>query len=200
MEAALRQALAGCVAPVDVVAAALARVPAGQARALFTAPLVPAAVLVGLRRGAGGLQVILTRRADQLRDHPGQISFPGGRIAAADADPVATALREAAEEIGLAATAIEVLGCLDAHAVVTGFAVCPVVALVATDAVLTPHAGEVAEIFEVPLAFLAEPGRLQVTERSLRGVRLQTAGYQFGRHHIWGATAQMLRSLLEKLA
>jgi 8-oxo-dGTP pyrophosphatase MutT (NUDIX family) len=109
-----------------------------------------------------------------------------------------TALREAEEEVGLPATAVEVLGCLDVEPVVTGYAVCPVVGIVATPVVLTPSAAEVAEVFAVPIAFLQDPANRQAGEREVRGLRLPVVSYRFGRHDIWGATARMLNILAAK--
>jgi 8-oxo-dGTP pyrophosphatase MutT (NUDIX family) len=200
VEDALRRALAGTAPPPNLAEAALARLPPLVVARLFDRPLVPAAVLVGLQPMAGGgLQVILTRRNEQLRDHPGQISFPGGRLEPGDPDPIATALREAREEVGLLPGAIEVLGCLEAQAVVTGFAVCPVVALVSEAVDLRPEPLEVAEIFTVPLSHLAREGALEVTEREVRGVLLNSVAYRYGGHHIWGATAHMLAALVERI-
>jgi 8-oxo-dGTP pyrophosphatase MutT (NUDIX family) len=199
VEDALRRALAGTAPPADLPASALARLPPAVAARLFTRPLIPAAVLIGLRPGASGLEVILTLRTAHLRDHAGQISFPGGRLEAADADPIATALREAEEEVGLPPAAVEVLGCLDPHSVVTGFAVCPVVGRVPAELTLRPDPYEVAEIFTVPLDWLARPGSRQEGDRQVNGLTVRTVTYAFGRYQIWGATAHMLDSLLEKI-
>jgi 8-oxo-dGTP pyrophosphatase MutT (NUDIX family) len=199
VEAALRRALAGRSPPADLAAAALARLPPGTATTFFARPLVPAAVLVGLRPGPEGLAVILTRRTEQLRDHPGQISFPGGRIDPGDRDPVATALREAGEEVALPPTAVEVIGCLPAQPVVTGFAVCPVVGFVAPGVALVPEAGEVAEVFEVPLGALADPACRSFLDRPGPSLRLRTLVFDHGPYRIWGATAHILADLLEIL-
>jgi 8-oxo-dGTP pyrophosphatase MutT (NUDIX family) len=114
-------------------------------------------VLVPLVHRAEGMQVLLTLRAAHLRAHGGQISFPGGRAEPHDADPAATALREAAEEVGLAPACVEVLGQMPRYATVTGFIVTPVVALVQTPFDLALDRAEVDEAFEVPLAFLMDP-------------------------------------------
>ena len=108
---------------------------------------------------ATGSTVLLTQRTDHLTDHPGQISFPGGRVEAGDADATATALREAQEEIGLGAAHVEVLGSLPTYTTGTGFIVTPVVALVRPGFALQPDPFEVAEVFEVPLAFLMDPAQ-----------------------------------------
>jgi 8-oxo-dGTP pyrophosphatase MutT (NUDIX family) len=107
------------------------------------------------------LQVLLTRRSSQLRDHAGQISFPGGRAEPGDADEIATALREAEEEIGLVAAHLEVIGCLPSYHTVSTYVITPVVALAHPPFELNPHAGEVAEAFEVPLDFLLDPANHQ---------------------------------------
>ena len=120
-----------------------------------------ASVLVPLVERADGLHVLLTQRAERLRDHAGQVSFPGGRAEPDDADPVATALREAAEEIGLAGDSAEVLGSLPSYATVTSYVVTPVVALLKPPLVLQLDPGEVDAAFEVPLQYLMTPAHHQ---------------------------------------
>lgn len=165
----------------------------------------PAAVLVPLVPRPDGLQVLLTRRAAHLAKHPGQIAFPGGRSDPGDADAVATALREAQEEIGLAPASVEVLGRLPPYHTVTGYAVTPVVGLVAQPH-LVLHAGEVDEAFEVPLAFLMDPANHRRHLWTQDGVTRDYhsmpwtppgggAGKEPGAYFIWGATAAMLRNL-----
>jgi 8-oxo-dGTP pyrophosphatase MutT (NUDIX family) len=185
--------------PVDLAGEALARLPRAAAEALFPAALVPAAVLVGLTLRDGDWEVLLTRRTDHLRDHPGQISFPGGRLEGADGGLLATALRETEEEVGIAREFIEVIGYLPPHAVVTGFAVSPVVALLHPGFTLRPDPTEVAEIFGVPLAYLLQTARFVESRRTVRGVELPVYACQFGQHRIWGATAHILKSLCEDL-
>jgi len=153
--------------------------------------------------------VLLTQRTHHLNDHPGQISFPGGRAEASDADAVATALREAHEEIGLEAFEVEVLGSLPTYTTSTGFVVTPVVALVQPGATLRPDPFEVAEVFEVPLAWLMDPAHHQRHAFEFGGARREffsipwTGSDANGvprRYFIWGATAAMLRNLYRFLA
>lgn len=163
-----------------------------------------AAVLMPLVRRAGQLTLLLTRRTDHLRDHAGQISFPGGRVEPEDDGPVATALRETEEEIGLARRHIEVIGQLPVYSTVTAFQVTPVVALVEPDFTLQLDSFEVAEAFEVPLAFLMDPAHhrhhrfeLGGVERRFLSMPWQTAEREY---FIWGATAAMLRNFYRLLA
>ncbi|KFN45202.1 hypothetical protein N790_10225 [Arenimonas malthae CC-JY-1] len=159
----------------------------------------PAAVLVALVERAGGPQVLLTRRTEALRHHAGQIAFPGGRIEADDADPVAAALREAQEEVGLAAALSSPLGYLDPFVTITGFHVFPVVASVAGGFVPVPDPGEVAEAFEVPLGFLLDPGNVHSLEVDFQGRRRHVLEFRYGGHRIWGATAAMLVNFRHRL-
>jgi 8-oxo-dGTP pyrophosphatase MutT (NUDIX family) len=166
-------------------------------------PVRPAAVLVPLVAHPGAATVLLTERTSHLHDHAGQVSFPGGRMDEGDADAVATALRETAEEIGLAAAHIEVIGHLPPYLTASSYRVTPVVALVRPGFTLQLDTFEVAEAFEVPLAFLMDP-------RHHQRHRVQFAGqartyyampWQAQRpHFIWGATAAMLRNLYRFLA
>ena len=185
--------------PADLPRDALARLAPGLSRQLFTGPLVPAAVLVGLVPGETGCEVLFTRRTDQLRDHPGQISFPGGRLESADETPLEAALREAREEIGLDRQYIDVIGYLPPYPVVTGFAVSPVVAVLRPGFELKADPVEVAEIFGVPLDYLLDPANFVAGERMVRGVNLRVYSCQFGPHVIWGATAQILFGLQEMI-
>jgi 8-oxo-dGTP pyrophosphatase MutT (NUDIX family) len=161
--------------------------------------LSAAAVLVGLVDRGAGEQVLLTRRNEGLRHHAGQISFPGGRIEDSDVDPVAAALREASEEIGLLPAQASVLGYLDSFTTITGFHVYPVVAQVAADFRARPDPSEVDEVFEVPLSFLLEPGNARRVELEFRGARRSVLEFRFQQHRVWGATAAMLVNLRERL-
>jgi 8-oxo-dGTP pyrophosphatase MutT (NUDIX family) len=158
-----------------------------------------AAVLIGLVDRGEGAQVVLTRRTEGLRHHGGQISFPGGRIEAGDADPVAAALREAHEEIGLDPAQAEALGYLDPLVTITGFHVYPVVAAIAADFQARPDPSEVDEAFEVPLAFLLAPENARRVELEFRGHRRSVLEFQFGAWRVWGATASMLVNLRQRL-
>jgi len=171
-------------------------VPWGQS----TAALRPAAVLVPLIERPQGLAVILTKRASHLKHHPGQIAFPGGKADAGDADCTATALREANEEIGLAPDNVAVLGTLPFHHTVTDFKVTPVVGRVLAPFTPTPEAGEVSEVFEVPLAHLSDPANFIVEGRFWGGSKRYYYTIPYGPYYIWGATARILRGFAERLA
>ncbi len=168
-----------------------------------------AAVLVPLVAHEQGTTVLLTRRTDHLRDHAGQISFPGGRTEASDSDAQHTALREAEEEVGLVRPDVDVIGSLPVYVTVTGFHVTPVVALVRPGFTLALDAFEVAEAFEVLLAFLMDPAHhrrhaFDAGGEQRRFLSMPWTGLDAqGRSHeyfIWGATAAMLRNLYAFLA
>lgn len=163
-----------------------------------------AAVLLPLVRRDAGLNLLLTRRTDHLRDHAGQISFPGGRVEPEDDGPVATALRETEEEIGLSRQHIEVIGQLPVYSTVTAFQVTPVVGLVEPGFTLKLDDFEVAEAFEVPLAFLMNPAhhrhhrfKFAGAERRFLSMPWQGEGREY---FIWGATAAMLRNFYRLLS
>ena len=162
-------------------------------------PLIPAAVLFPIVLRDGGQMVLLTQRTAHLRDHAGQISFPGGRVEAGDLSPSHTALRETEEEIGLPRERIEILGFLPEYRTGTGFCVTPVVALVQPPFELQPDPFEVAEVFEVPLAFLLDPANHQQHSLHYRGALRNYFAMPYGDYFIWGATAGMIRSLSERL-
>jgi 8-oxo-dGTP pyrophosphatase MutT (NUDIX family) len=171
--------------------------------------LRPASVLVPLVLRPEGIRVLLTQRTEHLRDHAGQVAFPGGRVEPDDADDVAAALREAEEEIGLPRRTVDVIGRLPGYATITGFRVTPVVALVTPPFALRLDAHEVADAFEVPLQFLMTPAHHQRHEFEWQGQRRQFLSMPWHgqgsdghprRYFIWGATASMLRNLYGFLA
>jgi len=151
-----------------------------------------AAVLVPLVNRQDGLAVLFTQRSADLPDHPGQISFPGGRVEPDDAHVEDAALRETEEEIGLSRGRISVLGRLADYETVTGYRVTPVVGWVEPPFVLKPDPVEVADVFEVPLSFLLDPSNQQRHFRMLGTLRRDYHAIPFGEHYIWGATAAML--------
>jgi 8-oxo-dGTP pyrophosphatase MutT (NUDIX family) len=158
--------------------------------------LRPAAVLVPVTDRS---DVILTKRSARLKHHPGQIAFPGGRQDPADASLADAALREAEEEIDLPRERVEILGSLPPHETVTGYTVAPFLALVEGDAPLRPEAGEVAEIFRIPLAQVTDPARFRVEARLWRGQWRHYFTVPCGPYYIWGATARILRGLAERM-
>lgn len=162
-------------------------------------PLTPAAVLFPIVLRDDGHTVLLTQRAAHLRDHPGQISFPGGRVEDADFSPLHTALRETEEEIGLSRDRITVLGYLPEYRTGTGFRVTPVVALVTPPVELRTDPFEVAEVFEVPLSFLLDPVNHRRHALHYRGTLRQFHSMPYGDYFIWGATAGMIKSLFDRL-
>lgn len=161
--------------------------------------MIPAAVLVPLIDRPGGVSVLLTRRAEELEVHPGQISFPGGRAQGEDGGPVETALREAGEEIGLARRHVEIVGRLDLYETVTGFLITPVVGLISPGFSITLDESEVAEIFEVPLDFVLDPANHGRDSRLYQGVERHYYVLAYKDRYIWGATAGILVNLYNKL-
>ncbi len=161
--------------------------------------LTPAAVLFPIVQRDDGQTVLLTQRTAHLKDHGGQISFPGGRVETEDQTPVHTALRETEEEIGLAREHVEVLGFLPEYRTGTGFRVTPVVALITPPFDLALDPFEVAEAFEVPLDFLLDPANHKRHSLHYRGALRHFFAMPYGDYFIWGATAGMIRSLTERL-
>ena len=162
--------------------------------------LTPASVLFPVVLREPEPSVLLTRRTEHLKDHPGQISFPGGRVEVDDASPAHTALRETEEEIGLSSAHIEVIGYLPDYLTVTGFCVTPVVALVTPPFTLRRDPIEVAEVFEVPLAFLMDVANHQQHFAFYRGKQRPYLAMPYGDYFIWGATAGIIGALSRALA
>ncbi len=158
-----------------------------------------AAVLCPLVPRDTGLHVMLTVRSAQLKVHAGQIAFPGGKIDPSDASPLAAALREADEEIGLPAEDVDILGMLDLYDTSTGFVVRPFIGMVDPRFVPMPHEGEVAEVFEVPFDFLMDIGNHERIERVHEGRVRRFYQMVHGKYRIWGATAGMLRNLAHRI-
>jgi 8-oxo-dGTP pyrophosphatase MutT (NUDIX family) len=162
-------------------------------------PPRPAAVLVGIVPRPEGLAVLLTQRTEHLAKHAGQIAFPGGKVDAGDASPVAAALREASEEIGLEARFVEPLGFLDAYRTGTGFHIMPVVAIVTPGFVLRPNVAEVADTFEVPLGFVMDASNHRRHTRPWRGRERAYYAIPYQERYIWGVTAGILKNMHERL-
>ena len=158
-----------------------------------------AAVLIPVIAHPEGLTVLFTQRTTTLKSHAGQVSFPGGRAEPGDASAEFTALREAAEEIGLAADRVEILGRLPDYRTRTGFRVTPVIGVATPPLALAPDPREVESVFEVPLDFLLDPRNRERRTREFQGMSIGFYVYQYQGHVIWGATAGMLVNLYRML-
>ncbi len=161
-------------------------------------PLRPAAVLVPIV-AREPLTVLFTLRTQHLASHAGQVSFPGGKIDDTDESAVATALREAQEEVALTSDEIEPLGFLDTYRTSTGYSVAPLVALISPDHMAMPNPHEVADIFEVPLAFLMNPDNISLNARIWLGRERQFYAFTYETRYIWGATAGILNNMRNRL-
>ncbi len=168
-----------------------------ELRRYFPPQPVAASVLIPLVAHPGEPTVLLTRRARELRNHAGQVSFPGGRIEAEDSDPAQAALRETREEIGLDARFVSIIGFLPDHMVISGFRVTPVVARVTPGFQLRIDREEVEDAFEVPLSFVFDPLNHRMRRHRFRDtdVEVEMVDIPYGEHNIWGATAGMLMTL-----
>jgi 8-oxo-dGTP pyrophosphatase MutT (NUDIX family) len=162
------------------------------------APPKPAAVLVPVI-AREPLSVLFTLRTAHLASHAGQVSFPGGKIDDTDESAIATALREAHEEVALTSDQIEPLGFLDTYRTSTGYSVAPLVALVSPDHAATPNPDEVDDIFEVPLAYLMDPGNIAINRRIWLGRERQFYEFTYETRYIWGATAGILNNMRNRL-
>ncbi len=157
--------------------------------------LYPAAVLIPLIERAEGTRVLLTRRTDHLNNHPGQISFPGGRADEGDASPVGTALREAFEEVGICSEKTTIIGALPQRDTITGFRVMPIIAFIDPKTAFIADEFEVAELLEVPLEFILDTANYRQQSIFYKGQERSFWELMFGSYRIWGATAGMLRDL-----
>ena len=161
--------------------------------------LTEAGVLVALVERPDGVNPILTKRAAHLSNHPGQISFPGGKCERDDADIVFTALREAKEEIGLNPEIVNVLGSLPTHDTITGFKITPTVGWIETGWYGVADPSEVSEIFEVPLVHIMTPKNFHIQTRVWKGINRSYYSLPYGPYYIWGATACILRGLARQM-
>ena len=161
--------------------------------------LRPAGVLAPVIRRDEVYHLILTKRSSALKHHPGQIAFPGGKQDETDTDVVATALREAHEEIGLPPQTVEVLGTLPQHETVTGFQMTPVIGLVTAPFDVVAEPGEVEEVFSVPLEHVLDTAKYGVQSRRWRGQTRAYFAVPFGPYYIWGATARILRAWSDRM-
>jgi len=159
----------------------------------------PASVLIPIIKHSGEATMLLTHRASHLKDHAGQIAFPGGKIAPDDSSPLAAALREAEEEIGLDRRFVEPIGFLDPYLSSTGFRIVPVVAFVEPEHTLTIDPSEVESVFEVPLRFLMNPIHHETHHREWRGKDRAYYAMPYQGHYIWGVTAGIIRNLYERV-
>ncbi len=193
------EAVAAALRPLSAPPAAPGSNHADVTALLGTAERRSAAVLLGIRDGVQP-RVVLTVRNVRLQLHAGQVSFPGGGSEAVDGgSALATALRESEEEIGLERSQVTPLGFLDCLETVSGFCVTPVVARIDARAILYPAPDEVAEVFEVPLAFFMDPANLRSYSMAFRGVQRPMLEFVHGGHRIWGATASIMFNLLQRM-
>jgi 8-oxo-dGTP pyrophosphatase MutT (NUDIX family) len=170
-----------------------------SARAFAPRKLAPSAVLLPIVAHAEPT-ILFTRRSEHLPRHAGQVSFPGGGVQDGDASLVDTALRELAEETGIAADFVTVMGFLDVYETGTGYAILPVVGLLSEGFALKPDAREVAHVFEVPLAFFLDPANRQEHVLEWKGGMRRVYAFEAETHYIWGATASILVNLAQRLS
>ena len=165
--------------------------------AVKTENLIEAAVLIPIVERNDGLKVILTKRSNNLKQHPGQISFPGGKSEKTDKSLVATALRETKEEIGINDKNVEILGQLSQHVTITGFKITPFIGRIRMGFSTEIQTSEVSEIFEVPLSYLSNPRNFRVESVKWKGKKRLFYSIPYGPYYIWGATARILKNLAD---
>ncbi len=168
-------------------------------RSAADTPLRAASVLVPLVDHPDETTVLLTQRSQHLPSHAGQVSFPGGRVDPVDIDPVATALRETREEVGISADFISPIGALDTYETGTGFCIMPIVGILEPGFTIKTDPSEVEEAFEVPLSFLMNPKNHERHRAHWKGTAREYYAMPYDGHYIWGATAGMIVNLYERL-
>lgn len=159
-----------------------------------------AAVLIPLIERQGRVDVLFTLRSSKLKDHPGQISFPGGGVETADKNPAQTAVRETVEEIGVHSSQIELVGVMEPLATGTGFYITPAVGFLDPDCVYAPQTSEVEEVFELPFSFFTNPENHKVHPIIYQGKKHKLWAMPYNDRFVWGATAQILRNVYEMIA
>lgn len=198
----IRERMAGTQMPADPLAVVM---PPGsgtwpeELRRMMCENLKAAGVLIPIVEYPESLSVLLTQRSANLKDHAGQVSFPGGRMESADADITATALRETHEEVGIRPEDVDIAGYLHPMVTVTGYAVTPIVGLLKPIISLSLDCSEVEHAFEVPLSFLLDESNQQLSEREVHGVTVPIVEFNYSSQRIWGATASMLVALRQLL-
>jgi len=201
----LRRLIEGCVlatAPDETTPFNIAGISPEQqtlVQHLLPAQRIQAAVLMPIVLRPEGLSLLFTQRATHLRNHAGQISFPGGRIEPNDAGPLAAALRETEEEIGLSRTYIHTVGYLVPHVIFTGYCVTPVIGFVQPGFELRLDTREVAEVFEAPLVYFLDPANHLARDRQVGEMTARVYDLPYGERRIWGATAGIVMSLYRML-
>ncbi len=198
----IRERMAGTSMPADPLAVVMppgSRAWPEDLRRKMCENLKPAGVLIPILEYRDSLSVLLTQRSADLKNHAGQVSFPGGRMESADADITVTALRETHEEVGIRPEQVDIAGYLQPMLTVTGYAVTPIVGLIQPSISLTLDHSEVEHAFEVPLSFLLDEGNQQLSEREIHGVAVPIVEFNYASMRIWGATANMLVALRHTL-
>jgi 8-oxo-dGTP pyrophosphatase MutT (NUDIX family) len=169
-------------------------------REQLSGSLKPAGVLVPvIERGGDELVLLMTQRSAELKHHAGQVSFPGGRMEAGDADIEATALRETHEEVGIAKESVSVIGYLEPMPTITGYAVTPIIGLVDAAATVEVDTTEVEYAFEVPLPYLFDRRNQHLGEREVQGRKIPMIEFRYGEQRIWGATAFIILQLVKAI-